>query len=257
MKTIRELPPWLQRLLRWGLRAAYVGGALVLCGLAAYASFSLFVRSGVTSVPALRGMPEAEAERVLADQGLVLARLEGADGYHEQIAAGEILRQDPRPRTLVKRGSEVKVAVSLGPQVIEVPRLVGKTVPSAQVELAAEGLTLGRRVNVFHRGESGTVVEQQPGGGQVAAPGESVDLVVGQADLERVYVMPDLVYRDYEDARRFFRQRGFRVGSVKFEVYEGIREGVILRQFPLAGHPLRRDDAISLVVSTTESHSRP
>jgi beta-lactam-binding protein with PASTA domain len=64
--------------------------------------------------------------------------------------------------------------------------------------------------------------------------------------------MPDLVYRNYEDARRFFQQRGFRVGSVKFEVYAGIREGVILRQFPLAGHPLRRNDAISLVVSTTE-----
>ena len=256
MKTFRELPPWLQRCLRWGLRLVYAGGVLVLCGLAAYASFSLFVRSGVTSVPVVRGLPEVEAERVLADQGLQMVRLEGADGYHEEIPAGQVLRQDPAPRTLVKRGSAVAVALSLGPQVIEVPRLVGKTVPAAQVELAAAGLTLGRRVNIFHRGESGTVVEQQPVGGKVAAPGEAVDLVVGQADRGRVYLMPDLVYRDFEGARRFFQQRGFRVGSVKFEVYEGIREGVILRQFPLAGHPLRRTDAISLVVSTTESRSR-
>jgi serine/threonine-protein kinase len=257
MKKFRELPRWLQRLLRWGLRLSYLGAALVICGLAAYASFSLFVRSGVTSVPSLQGLTEVEAERVLLDQGLTLERLDRADGYDEAVAAGLILRQDPAPRTLVKRGSEVAVALSLGPQVIEVPELGGKTVPAAQVELAAAGLVVGRTVNVFHSGEAGTVVEQAPSGGTVAAPGESIDLVVGRADLGTVYVMPDLVYRNYEDARRFFRQRGFRVGSIKFEVYAGIREGVILRQFPLAGHPLRRNDAISLVVSTTEESVQP
>lgn len=252
MKTFREMPRWVQRSMRWGLRLAYAGGALVLCGLAAYASFSLFVRSGVTSVPNLQGLTEVEAERVLVDQGLGLIRLEGADGYDEQVGVGMILRQDPTPRTLVKRGSDVAVALSLGPQVIAVPTLAGKTVPAAQVELAAAGLVVGRTVNVYHRGETGTVVEQQPAAGMIAAPGETVDLVVGRGDLGSFYLMPDLVYRNYEEARRFFQQRGFRVGSVKFEVYSGIREGVILRQFPLAGHPLRRNDAISLVVSTTE-----
>ena len=62
--------------------------------------------------------------------------------------------------------------------------------------------------------------------------------------------MPDLVYRDYERVRLYFEQLGFKFGSVKFERYEGVAAGVILRQFPLPGHPLTREDPVSLVVAT-------
>ena len=47
-------------------------------GLAAYTSFSLFVRSGVTTVPSVVGMTRADAANLLADQGLVLQRRRGA-----------------------------------------------------------------------------------------------------------------------------------------------------------------------------------
>ena len=62
--------------------------------------------------------------------------------------------------------------------------------------------------------------------------------------------MPDLVYRSYDRVLNFFESRGFRIGSVKYEPYEGIEPGVVLRQFPLAGHRLARDDVISLVVAS-------
>jgi beta-lactam-binding protein with PASTA domain len=65
--------------------------------------------------------------------------------------------------------------------------------------------------------------------------------------------MPDLVYRDYESARPYFEQHGFRFGSVKYERYEGVSAGVILRQFPLPGHPFTKQDNISLVVATADT----
>jgi hypothetical protein len=57
--------------------------------------------------------------------------------------------------------------------------------------------------------------------------------------------------------QRFFQTRGFRLGSVKYERYEGIRPGVILRQYPLAGHPLRREDTVALVVAAERLDERP
>mgnify|MGYP003477662428 CR=1 FL=1 len=66
------------------------------------------------------------------------------------------------------------------------------------------------------------------------------------------FIMPDLVYRRYEPVRRYFEGGGFRLGAVKFEPYEGISDGTILRQNPLPGHPLRRRDVISLVVAATQ-----
>ena len=57
--------------------------------------------------------------------------------------------------------------------------------------------------------------------------------------------------------RGFFELRGFRLGGVKFEPYEGVAAGTVLRQFPLAGHPLTRRDAISLVVVAAEPTAPP
>ena len=63
------------------------------------------------------------------------------------------------------------------------------------------------------------------------------------------YLMPDLIDHDVREVRRFFEGHGFRIGSVKYEPYEGIRDPVVLRQYPLPGHPLRHGEVISLVVA--------
>lgn len=250
------MPPWVLVLLRWSFRAAYFCLLLVIVAFTAYFAFNLFVRSGATSVPDLVGRSEAEAVNLLADQGLTFRRDETADDYADEVPAGAVLTHVPGPRTLVKRGSTVEVAFSLGPQVVTVPDLAGQHAQAAQVTLAAAGLSVGRVLSVASdQAEPGEVVDQHPRAGAGTAPNAAVDLLVCRFARGETYIMPDLVYRRYEEMRRYFAQRNFRLGSVKFEVYEGIPEGVILRQFPLAGHPLRRQDAISLVVSTTQESS--
>jgi len=93
------------------------------------------------------------------------------------------------------------------------------------------------------------VAMQDPPAGSLVAPSTTVRLYLSLEDRASTYVMPDLIYRRYEDVRGFFEQRGFRLGSVRFEAYEGIPTGIVLRQFPLAGHPLRHEDPIALVVA--------
>jgi beta-lactam-binding protein with PASTA domain len=119
------------------------------------------------------------------------------------------------------------------------------------VALAAAGLALGRVLGVFSPDAvPGTVVHQAPAPGVAVAPATPVQVLVALAGSAPAFVMPDLVYRDYDEVRRFFEARGFHFGNVKFEPYPGVADGVILRQFPLAGHPVARADAVSLVVAT-------
>lgn len=247
----------LARLLRVAAVVAYGVLLCVAFAAAAYTSFSLFVRSGVTQVPHLVGLTRLEAESLLADQGLRLRHAAGADRFHDEVPPGRVLEQIPASRTLVKRGSEVEVLLSLGPHRVAVPDLAGLGLPSAQVALAAAGLNLGRVLRIYSQhGDPGTVIEQDPPPGSLTAPSQPVDLLLCLDNPTGTYVMPDLIYRRHEEVRRFFDGLGFRFGSVKFERYEGIPEGVILRQFPLAGHPVRRTDAISLVVATVEAATR-
>ena len=164
-----------------------------------------------------------------------------------------MIEQSPGASTLVKRGTAVSAVASLGPQRLTVPELEGKSLQSAQVTLAAGGLALGPTLQVFTPGAAaGVVVAQDPEPGDLVSPAAEVRVFLAQGGPARRMVMPDLVYRDYEEVRAFFERAGLRLGRVNFEVYEGAREGTILRQFPLAGHPLTVADAVSLVVATSD-----
>ncbi len=244
----------LARLLRGLGLMAYALFIVLVFGLAAYTSFSLFVRSGVTTVPSVIGLTRDDAANLLTDQGLRL-RLADEDGrYDDKVPAGRVARQNRDPRTLVKRGSSVAVVLSKGPRRVEVPDLTGKPLPAAQAAISGSGLGLGRILGAFaaHREPPGSVLEQDPDPGSSVSPATGVDLLLAMATPGERYVMPDLVYRSYDQVRPYFERLGFKLGSVKFERYEGVAAGVILRQFPLPGHPLTRDDAVSLVVATAD-----
>jgi beta-lactam-binding protein with PASTA domain len=243
---------WRRLLSGLGL-VAYLLLLVVVFLAAGYSAFSVFVRSGVMAVPSVVGLTRAEAADLLADLGLSLRRSEAGGRYDDKVPAGRIVRQSPDPRTLVKRGSGVEVVLSLGPRRVKVPDLAGKALPAAQVTLSAVGLEVGSILGAFDvRRPPGAVVEQDPDAGQDVAPASPVNLLLAMATPGRRYVMPDLVYRHYDPVRQFFEARGFRFGSVKFERYEGVAAGVILRQFPLPGHSLTVNDPVSLVVATAD-----
>ena len=247
----------LLRALAW---LAYGAVIVLVFGLAAYTSFSLFVRSGVTTVPPVEGLTRADAATLLADQGLRLRGIgsavsaENGGRYSEKVPAGRVMRQSPDARTLVKRGSGVTVVLSLGPQRVEVPEMTSRSLPAAQAALSGSGLTVGRILGAYSTTlATGTVVTTDPSPGSTIPPSTPVNVLLSLSVPGKRFVMPDLVYRDYEGVRPSFEHLGFRFGSVKYERYEGVSAGVILRQFPLPGHPLTKQDNISLVVATTDT----
>jgi beta-lactam-binding protein with PASTA domain len=232
---------------------AYALLVCVIFGLAAYTSFSVFVRSGATTVPSVEGLSQTDAANLLADQGLVLHSSESGR-YDDKVPAGLVARQSPDAKSFVKRGSMVNVVLSLGPRRVAVPDLRGKTLPGAQAGISGTGLALGRILGALalHSEAPGTVIEQDPDPNAAVPPATGVDLLLAMAVPSERYVMPDLVYRNYDQVRPSFEQRGFKFGNVKYERYEGVAAGVILRQFPLPGFPVSREDAVSLVVATAD-----
>ncbi len=244
----------MSRIVRGLVYVGYGFVILLVFGLAAYTSFSLFVRSGVTTVPVVEGLSRSEAGARLADQGLRLRGVENEGRYSEKIPVGHVVRQNPDARTLVKRGSGVTVVLSKGPQRVTVPELSGKTLPAAQAALSGSGLTAGRLLGAFSAtAATGSVLTSDPAQGADIPPSTPVHVLLSLNLPSDRYIMPELVYRDYESVRPLFEQRGFTFGSVKYERYEGVAAGVVLRQYPLPGHPVTKQDNISLVVATVDT----
>jgi serine/threonine-protein kinase len=205
-------------------------------------------------MPEVVGLTRSEATEALADKGLRLAKVVEPGRYDEKVAAGHVVRQKPEGGTWVKRGSGTALELSLGPRRVRVPGLTGRSVPEAQAAISGAGLALGHILGAFATAElpPNQVMEQDPQPDAAAPPASPVDLLVAMPMASQRYLMPDLVYRNYERVRPAFERQGFKFGSVRFERYEGVAAGVILRQFPLPGHPVSRDDAVSLVVATAD-----
>ena len=93
------------------------------------------------------------------------------------------------------------------------------------------------------------IVAQDPEPESPAGKGEAVRVLTNRGAPERRIVMPDLVGRDAEVARARLEKFGFKVGSARFEAYEGVRPNTVLKQFPPAGYPLSSREVVSLTVS--------
>jgi beta-lactam-binding protein with PASTA domain len=86
----------------------------------------------------------------------------------------------------------------------------------------------------------------------VVAAQTPVSLLVGVATPPPTFIMPDLIDRPLEKIRPYLEAHGLIVSNVKFEAYPGIRDGIIIRQFPLRGAPVSARDPITIVVSRQE-----
>ena len=222
----------------------------VVFALISYVAFSQFVRRGVTPTPELAGLDKAGAVALLVETGLRVTWAEDESRYDENVPARCVLLQRPPAGTLVKRGSEVVVILSKGPQMLAVPDVRGTALQAARVTLAAAGLTVGQTLTVYTGEDAGGggIFATRPASAERVERAAPVDLFLALERSGPAYVMPDLVNKSYDEVRAFFERHGFRLGRVSYQVYPGVAPGIVLRQFPPAGHPLHQGDVIALGV---------
>jgi serine/threonine-protein kinase len=232
-------------------RVLYASILAAVLVVAAWLSFTKFVQGKSLEAPDLTKMSVEEASALAASRGLRLSVDAGRAEFSDEISSHRIRSQAPAPHTEVKTGQTIRVHLSLGPKTIRVPELSGMTERTAALALTRSGLHEGA-VSVARETGAG-VVAQGVAAGATAAPDTAVDLLLTRGAPDVAYVMPDLIGRDFEKVRTAFEARGFRIGGVKGQAYEGAASGTILRQFPQAGYPVTLKDTLSFVVATSEA----
>jgi len=129
-------------------------------------------------VPDLKGQPAPTAQQVLQQQGLqVSVQSEASDS----VQSGRVTRTDPGAGARVKKGSEITVFVSTGPQNVSVPNVVGQTQSQATQTLQQAGF----EVSVAQQGtndpaDNNKVLAQNPPPGTQLPKGSGVTLTVGK-----------------------------------------------------------------------------
>ncbi len=168
-----------------------------------------------------------------------------------------MLLQQPEAGSLAKPMQSVRIVLSLGARQLRVPELTGLAPRAAALKLSRESLELGPVS--WYRDPSAPqgIVAQDPEVETPAARGEAVRALMSRGAPDARIVMPDFVGKDAQAVKERLEKFGFRVGSARYEAYEGVRPNTILKQFPPAGYPLSNREVVSLTVSRPAEGGAP
>ena len=107
----------------------------------------------------LVGKTYDEAAKLLTDAGLVPVR---KDVFDDEVEKDRVVSTSPPAETPVARGARITVNVSKGPDLIEVPNVVGREVEAAKAAILAAGLQID---GVFGPPKAKHVFQTDPGPG--------------------------------------------------------------------------------------------
>ena len=128
-------------------------------------------------VPDVRQLREEDAREVLEGTGFSVA----VDTAEADLPRGKVVRVIPEPGTEVSLPGEIRLVVSTGPALVEMPLVLGLEQAEAEAMLDSLGLVVSEITTRFRFGrDQGRVVEQVPPPDSLLDPGSLVQLVVGR-----------------------------------------------------------------------------
>lgn len=128
-------------------------------------------------VPDVLQLREADAREVLEGTGFSVV----VDTAEANLPRGKVVRVIPEPGTEVSLPGEIRLVVSTGPALVEMPLVLGLAQAEAESMLDSLGLVVSEITTRFRFGrDQGRVVEQAPPPDSLLDPGSLVQLVVGR-----------------------------------------------------------------------------
>ncbi len=198
-------------------------------------------------VPDVLGRDEAEAQKMLEDQGLVVADSEAK--YSNEVEEGKVISTNPASGAEVKEGSKVTMVVSLGAEKATVPGITGLAAADADAALSAAGLITGNVSEEYSdQYEAGIVISQKTKADKKVSQGTAVDYVISKGPKIEMVNVSALTNKTEDAAKQALTDAGLTVGNVTYE-NSSVTAGYVISQSASPGSQLEKGTAVDFVVS--------
>ncbi|MFP4497537.1 MAG: PASTA domain-containing protein [Vulcanimicrobiota bacterium] len=198
-------------------------------------------------VPGLVGEDANVADNSLKEKELTLRIVDSQ--YNDDFPSNTIIEQNPVPGIMVRKGREISVVVSLGPELTDVPNLKGLSMRDSEVLLGNNRLKVGNVTEVKKgRHEPGEVLEQNPWPGKKVKVGSKVNVMVNEGDDPMIKV-PNLVSKNIKDIEKALHKESLKMGTVIWVWQDYVSKGEVIRQLPNPGSMVQPRTPIDVVVS--------
>lgn len=217
-------------------------GVALVAGVAAW--WFLAGPGSPTVVPTTTSLTYAQAKAKLDVAHLGADRV---DSFDESVPSGVVMSTDPGAGAEVRRGTDVKVTVSKGPERYAVPNVVNKSAAEARDQITAAKLTVGKSTEAFDEAvAAGLVVGVDPKVGTPLKRGTKVNIVVSKG--KQPIPVADFTNKPAAEAVDALSKAGLTVDATEQANSDTIAKGNVISQSP-AGGTLFKGETVKLVVS--------
>jgi eukaryotic-like serine/threonine-protein kinase len=203
-------------------------------------SVTLVVSSGKErfTIPDVHDQIQQDAQAALAKFPFQISVVQQTS---DSVPNGNVIGTDPSAGSQVKRGQTVRLLVSSGPAIIEVPDVTGQSQGDATQTLTNASFKVAVRQEISDDVDPGTVIGQQPAGNDHAAKFSTVTITVAQGSLITI----PAVSGDVGAAKTELQSLGLKV---KVHKRFGGLLGRLVDMSPSPGTQVHRGDTVNLDV---------
>ena len=235
---------------RFALTAAkWFVGFLVFYVLMDRLIMPAYTRHGqAISVPDVTNMTFEAAKEILESQDL--RAIKAGECFDSHMPPGYVLFQEPSAGSQVKKGRRIYLTLSKGERTVTMPNLVGGSERDARFRITGLGLVLDS-LDYEHSSyyPEGVVADQSIPPGTEVEVGTRVRLTVSLGPAPSRFIVPDVVGKSLDDARRAIKKAGLTVGKIVYQQSSDLLPETVIEQSIPAGQEVSAGDTLDLIVS--------
>ncbi len=215
---------------------------LLALATAAVAAYALIPRPLL--VPNLAGQTLEEARTALTRDGLRAGDV--TEVFHDVAAKGTIVETDPPTGTKVPKETLVKLSVSKGAQLFDVPPVVGKPIDEARKTMGDIGFTLAVERELEHDTvPKGSIISIEP---KIAKAKRGTSFTAMVSKGPPMLSVPNVVGKQATEARTSIQNAGFAYVYLG-EFSDSVPEGQVMSTNPAGDTLAPKGSQITAVVS--------
>lgn len=204
-------------------------------------------RAKEVQIPNLQGLTKEEAEQKAKE--LKIKVEVGEEKYHLEIPEGQIIEQDPKYQDnyKIKEGSTIKIVISKGQEIVDMPKVVGKTRDEATNMLKEAGLEAKVEEEFSDDVEKNYIIKQEIKEGEKIPAGTTVT-IYSSMGIEQVEV-PDLSGKTESEAKNAITNAKLKWKSTEKTADSSKPNGVVVNQSISSGSMVDKNTEITITVN--------